>query len=130
MHNAGIKASQSNRVSRHRAWRFASMVLIFTLIVAPAVHAADDYLDALEAEAGDTGRLNKNPKKNVKSGGAKNDIKAKFEKLLEFELPSTYKFYIKLSPQDQDKVVKIYMQEKKMSTASKAIFDMYFESNK
>lgn len=130
MCHASIKAFKSNRISRHHAWRFTSIILICALFGAPTIHAADAYLDALEAEASNTGKLDKNPKKNVKSSSKKNDIKIKFEKLLEFELPSTYKFYTKLSPQNQDKVVKIYMQEKKMSTASKAIFDMYFESNK
>ncbi|WP_455212210.1 hypothetical protein [Kaarinaea lacus] len=101
--------------------------------VLPAMAADDDYLKALESEADDTGSLTTKQTNNsqaASSNSGNNKAKENFEKLLEFELPSTYKFYKKLNPNDQSKVVRLYGKEKKMSSASKLIFDLYFESNK
>jgi hypothetical protein len=118
--------------------RLLYALVVCALFTVPAIAADDDYLKALESEADDTGSLTQKPtntqnatspsSQDVK--GVKNSAKENFEKLLEFELPSTYKFYTKLTPVDQNKVVRHYNQEKKMSTASKLIFDLYFESNK
>ncbi|KPJ94530.1 MAG: hypothetical protein AMJ53_05065 [Gammaproteobacteria bacterium SG8_11] len=109
-------------------------LLIWALMTALPVFAAEeDYLKALESEADNTSSLNQKQSNNptaAKSGGVKNSVKEDFEKLLEFELPSTYKFYTKLKTDDQIKVVKLYSREKKMSAASKLIFDLYFENNK
>ena len=105
--------------------------LLFTGL--PAIAAEDDYLRALESEADNTSSLTKKQSNNptaAKSSAAKSNGKENFEKLLEFELPSTYKFYTKLNPDDQIKVIKRYDQEKKMSAASKLIFDLYFQTNK
>jgi hypothetical protein len=114
--------------------RIFCVLLVWALFVTiPAFAADDDYLKALESEADDTGSLTQNPPnnpQNAASQGVKKSAKENFEKLLEFELPSTYKFYTKLTQADQYKVVKHYNKEKKMSAASKLIFDLYFESNK
>ena len=116
---------------------YAVPILAITLWVLftglPAIAADDDYLKALESEADDTGSLNTKPTNNptpAKSGGVKNNDRENFEKLLEFELPSTYKFYTKLNAENQAKVIKRYNREKKMSAASKMIFDLYFQHNK
>ena len=115
---------------------FQTLVIFGVLMIGLSLTALGDYLDELNAEATDTGNLikqgkqNKNSPSEVNSSDVKSDIKEEFEKLLEFELPSTYKFYIKLPPQDQNKVIQTYSQNKKMSSASKMIFDLYFESNK
>jgi hypothetical protein len=114
---------------------FCSLVVCALFAAVPAIAADDDYLKALESEADDTGSLTQNPANNPQnaappSQGVKNSVKENFEKLLEFELPSTYKFYTKLTPADQNKVVRHYNKEKKLSAASKLIFDLYFESNK
>ena len=131
----------SNRISRTHK-RILRALLLWTVLavapatvvfaVAPAIAVDDDYLKALESEADDTGSLTTNPVNNPNPGNSNSNSKAKenFEKLLEFELPSTYKFYTKLNANDQNKVVNHYSKEKKMSAASKLIFDLYFESNK
>jgi hypothetical protein len=115
------------------AFIFWTFIVCKSFAALPAIAADDDYLKALESEADDTGSLttqqNNNPNPG-KSNGVTNSAKEKFEKLLEFELPSTYKFYSKLNAEDQSKVIKRYNKEKKMSAASKLIFDLYFDRNK
>jgi hypothetical protein len=112
-------------------WAFTVWV---SLAAVPTMAVDDDYLKALESEADDTGTLttkqNTNPGKSANPGGVKNSTKKNFEQLLEFELPSTYKFYTKLNAEDQAKVIKRYNKEKKLSAASKIIFDLYFARNK
>jgi len=120
-------------IFKNRKRIFRTLVVCALFVALPAIAVDDDYLKALESEADDTGTVNQNPTRNSQSGttkSGKNNAKEDFEKLLEFELPSTYKFYTKLNPTDQNKVVRHYNQEKKMSSASKLIFDLYFESNK
>ena len=128
----------SNHISRNHK-RILRALLLWTVLavapatvvfaVAPAIAVDDDYLKALESEADDTGSLTIKPGNNPNAASSNSKAKENFEKLLEFELPSTYKFYTKLNPNDQNKVVRHYSKEKKMSAASKLIFDLYFESN-
>lgn len=112
---------------------YALMVLVW-FAAQSAIAAEDDYLKALESEADNTGSLITKKQTTVSpavnSSRVTSAAKENFEKLLEFELPSTYKFYTKLNPKDQIKVVTRYDQEKKLSAASKLIFDLYFENNK
>ena len=113
--------------------RLFGILIVYACVALPVSAVDDDYLNALESEADDTGSMTQNPTnnpQNANSSAVKSSLKENFEKLLEFELPSTYKFYKKLAPDDQNKVVKLYDKEKKMSAASKLIFDLYFESNK
>lgn len=104
-----------------------------SLAAVPTMAVDDDYLKALESEADNTGAMS--TKQNAKPGnkansGVKTSAKKNFEQLLEFELPSTFKFYTKLNAEDQAKVLKRYNKDKKLSAASKIIFDLYFERNK
>jgi hypothetical protein len=120
-------------ISRKQKRIFCALIVSVLFAGSPAIAAEDDYLKALESEADDTGTLITKPSNNPQTGtaGAENNkVKENFEKHLEFELPSTYKFYTKLNPNDQNKVVRHYIEENKMSAASKLIFDLYFESNK
>ena len=119
--------------------RIFPILIIWALFAGcPAAAVDDDYLKALESEADDTGSMAKKPLNSSPTtanpaganSGVNNNEKESFEKLLEFELPSTYKFYTKLNAQDQAKVITHYNQEKKMSAASKIIFDLYFQRNK
>ena len=124
-----------NLTSRSYKRIFCALIVWVLSIGLPATAADDDYLKALESEADDTGSLTTDSTGDPQSGatsnnGANNKDKENFEQHLEFELPSTYKFYKKLNPNDQNKVVKHYSKDKKMSAASKLIFDLYFESNK
>ena len=50
-----------------------------------------------------------------------------FEQLLKFERPSTYRFYKRLDLNEKKLVLKDYNESKKISTASKLIFDLYFK---
>ncbi len=123
----------SRRIFGNHKRIFCALMMWAWFAVLPAMAADDDYLKALESEADDTGSLTTKQTNNsqaASSNSGNNKAKENFEKLLEFELPSTYKFYKKLNPNDQSKVVRLYGKEKKMSSASKLIFDLYFESNK
>lgn len=103
---------------------------LFTSSPVIAVAVDEDYLKALESEADDTGSVAKKKPGNPQSAPSSVEGKQEFEKLLEFELPSTYKFYTKLNADDQARVIHRYNQDQKMSAASKLIFDIYFERNK
>lgn len=102
------------------------------IFVTPAIaQNGDDYLKALNSEADNTSALSSQPNAQPTETPTpieKNPLKDAFEKLLELELPATYKFYAKLNTKDQNKVVQTYAQAKKMSAASKLIFDLYFHS--
>lgn len=122
--------------------------LLLTMFNSNAFAEDDDYLKALEEEAinsANVGNSNSskskrnkniskpksvksnNRKKVVKSGSS--DQRKKFEQLLQFELPSTYKFYSKLNEDKKNTVYKAYKRSNKLSTASKKIFDLYFKQN-
>lgn len=123
----------SSLISKNHKRILCAFMVWALLAVAPAMAVDDDYLKALESEADDTGSVTTNSANNPQgsnSNSKNNKAKENFEKLLEFELPSTYKFYTKLNPNDQGKVVRLYGKEKKMSAASKLIFDLYFKNNK
>ena len=58
---------------------------------------------------------------------SKQDELKRFEQLLKFERPSTYHFYTRLDLKEKKLVLKDYNENKKISTASKLIFDLYFK---
>ncbi|WP_455205309.1 hypothetical protein [Kaarinaea lacus] len=112
-----------------------------TFFVGTATAADDAYLDILEQEAESSARLSNNPSTSQKrrstskpkpaaANSINKDEQIKFEQLLQFELPSTYRFYTKLSLEEQGKVVNVFVKDKKLSSASKLIFDLYFDHNK
>jgi len=108
----------------------------------PAPAAEDDYLKALEAEARNSAKLNKQAPstgKNSKTVNTSNSVKPKskekqlrveFEQTLANERPATYSFYKKLPESDKSSVLDTYKESKKISTTSKKIFDLYFALTK
>ncbi len=54
----------------------------------------------------------------------------KFEQLLQFERPSTYRFYKRLELSEKQQVVNDYYKHKKIPESSKLIFDLYFKHKK
>ena len=107
--------------------------------IAPA--AEDAYLDALEAEAERSAKIPKKPparsssqakgkSSETKLNKANAEFQIRFEQVLENERPATYRFYTKLPDQAKTSVVEIYKQSNKISTASKKVFDLYFNQMK
>ena len=122
--------------------RWFMVSFIVTTLSAPSLSFAeeDDYLLELQSEAENTSNLDRNKKsKNRNKTQSKNSKKPKqntttaepnldqFEQLLKFERPSTYRFYTRLELSEKKRVVKEYKSSKKISTASKLIFDLYFK---
>jgi hypothetical protein len=121
-----------------RAKHMAMLLAItgFVLLNNTSLAADDDYLEALEAEAERTGNLDDSggvgtntttKTTTTKTKQVNQSTQKKFEQLLQFELPATYKFYNKLSEKNKALVVKTYTKDKKLSAASKKIFDLYFK---
>jgi len=127
----------------------ACFVIGYLLSFPTQIMAEDDaYLRELEAEAKelenlsdkqpDSGnkstaktkksrtRSNKNTSKRSNSAKAQAQLE-KFEQLLQFERPSTYRFYSRLDLSEKKQVVKNYSKTKKISESSKLIFDLYFK---
>ena len=109
------------------------MVALASVVISPAVAdpKEEGYANLTEPEVSRVETLSstheKQPGKISPNNGA---IKEAFEKSLKYELPTTYKFYLKLRPQDQDKVLAVYNRERKISTTSKLIFNLYFNNTK
>ena len=115
--------------------------ILFAVYNAGAFAEDEDYLKELEAEAeksanvstskpNKSNRSGNNPRSNSTnraSGNSANNQRERFEQLLQFELPSTYKFYNKLNSEKKAVVFEAYKRTEKLSTASKIIFDLYFE---
>jgi hypothetical protein len=109
------------------------MVTMASIVISPAVAAPKEegYAKLTESEVSrvDTlSSIHENQPGNISANNGA--IKEAFEKSLKFELPTTYKFYLKLRPEDQDKVLAVYNREKKISTTSKLIFNLYFNNTK
>jgi hypothetical protein len=101
--------------------------MAFSLCTSAVFAVDDDYLSELEEEASNL----KSPGQNT--APENNKLKSqqdRFEHLLKFERPSTYHFYTKLSVGEKKKVITTFSKEKKLSVASKQIFDLYFEHKK
>ncbi|MDH5326723.1 MAG: hypothetical protein OEZ68_10095 [Gammaproteobacteria bacterium] len=97
-------------------------ILAFTLLLSlPFSSQADNYLDELEKEAQRSAT-----KSNAKLPPVKAEKLQEFTQLLKFERPATYKFFRKLSLENKSQVLATYGEDKKLSAASKKIFDLYF----
>jgi len=133
-----------------RVYTIMTCVVIGFLFSFPTQIVAEDdaYLRELEAEANTLENLsdkqpqtssksttktkksrNQSKKSTAKKGNlAKTQAKLdKFEQLLQFERPSTYRFYKRLDLSEKERVVHNYNNHKKISEASKLIFDLYFK---
>ena len=97
--------------------------LLILLLLLPFSVSADSYLDELEKEAVRSSKIIKKPKISK----TKLEKLEQFTEMLKFERPATYKFFTKLSLEKKNQVLKTYSEDKKLSAASKKIFDLYFE---
>lgn len=86
--------------------------------------SADSYLEELEQEAKKSAKVSS---KKTKLSKTNQDKMERFSQLLQFERPATFKFFKKLSLEKKTKVLDTYGTEKRLSAASKKIFDLYFE---
>ena len=111
-----------------------SVSLWYAVVPQNAPAADDAYLNALEAEAERSAKVSKQPttKKSTKQNksSVSSEFQIRFEQILENERPATYRFYTKLPDQAKSSVVEIYKQSNKISTASKKVFDLYFNQMK
>ena len=108
---------------------FLSSALIFILATPTQTLAQDDdYLKALEEEASASAKVKTKPQ--TKASKKNLAFQERFEKILENERPATYRFYVKLSADAKSSVLKVYTKSKKISTASKKVFDLYFKQMK
>lgn len=93
------------------------------LLLAPLLVSAEDYLDALSAEANATATL--------RTGKGKKEL-IDMENLLQTKLPSTYKFYVKLTDPNKQQVLKEHLEigYKDLSKTSKKVLDLYLVQQK
>lgn len=95
---------------------------------------AEDYLKELEVEAVKSATVSKEPQsgKSKKSGKGKDNsintgkIEQFEQQLLLLGRPSTYRFFSKLTMDERQSIVEDYSKHKKLSRASRKIFDLYF----
>jgi len=121
-----------------RVYTITTSVVIGCLMSIPAqIMASDDaYLRELEAEAKKTESLNSkqsktHPPATKKLSQNKHPTKKqagleKFEQLLKFERPSTYRFYKRLKQDEKLQVRNKYNKHKDIRETSKLIFHLYF----
>jgi hypothetical protein len=110
-----------------------------TLVIQGGGHRAyaedSSYLDALQSEAEELSNFDQTqPTPNTPAEGASSEFAAKqveFENTLQSELRNTYTIYRKLSPQQKALVVEAYFASgKKISVASRQIFNIYFQEGR
>lgn len=109
---------------------------VVTVIISLALHvyplsamadSSDDYLNELEVEAQRSANVSKLSKSDI----ANNPNLEKFDtftKMLKFERPMTFRFFLKLNKKQQQSIVDNFTKHKKISLASKNIFDLYFNN--
>jgi len=120
---------------KHLLWTFRAMVTGLVLCLCPgvAVYAADDYLNALEAEADDTGVVSG----LVSSTSASQDKKTRhapaskviesglsfdeFEETLDTRYSGSNFLYIKLSRDERKGVYKLYQNDNRISSVREEI---------
>lgn len=105
-----------------KQWFFTAILILFLPL--SSVASADSYLNELEQEAENSARVSNS---KVKISKEKQERLEKFSELLKFERPATFKFFKKLSLEKKSKVLTVYGPDKKLSAASKKIFDLYFD---
>ena len=87
--------------------------------------SADDYLNELEVEAQRSANVRKTDKDKPTDDPALKKYET-FSKILKFERPMTFRFFLKLDKQQQQTIAENFTKHKKISRASKKIFDLYF----
>jgi hypothetical protein len=107
------------------------MLVLSLLCLTPPLYADDAYLKELEVEAK---KLDADSKSKPLKSNGENVLpvqkQRKFELLLQSSRPSTYNFYQKLNQDEKNLVLLTYEQDNKLSSASKKVFELYFEKNK
>ena len=109
-----------------------------TLLIQGGGHRAfaeDSYLDALQSEAEELSNFDQTqPSANAPADGPTSEFAAKqieFENTLQNELRNTYTIYRKLSAPQKALVVEAYFASgKKISVASRQIFNIYFQEGR
>ena len=94
----------------------------------------ENYLEALEAEAADSAKLNSKNSGNKDGANKAPSVLNKkefqeFESELQNSRPTTYRFYKKLQPEDKTAVFYIYKKDHTFTRASKIVLDLYFAQN-
>ena len=127
---------RSRRSDDKKSKRFLfSMALLVLCIFSIDTYALDeDYLKALEAEAEDSAKVSNEtkpePKNKTKTEStSKRDEFLKFEAILEFNRPTTYRFYKKLGAEDKRTVFSVYQKDHALKKIGKVVLDLYFEQN-
>ncbi|MDH5327503.1 MAG: hypothetical protein OEZ68_05830 [Gammaproteobacteria bacterium] len=103
----------------------ATTIFFLGLMVANPLYA-DDYLDAVESEANSKVKSKTSPNHDP----SKTEHREHMEMELKAKLPSTYKFYTKLSESNKAKVAKLHEINDDISAISKTVFDLYLVQNK
>lgn len=119
---------------------FLPTVLVAMTMPTQAFSQEDaDYLKELDEEAKSSANLSKKKTPATASTTTTGDSEsvskselddiANFEKLLQFERPSTYRFFTRLNHNEKLNVIKDYNTHKKLIRSSTLIFDLYFKRN-
>lgn len=108
------------------------LLLLGLLLLLPAALFADDtYLKELESEAKKLDSVSKTkPANNKPDGDVDAQKQRSFELMLKSSRPSTYHFYTKLNQAEKNQVFLTFKQDNNITSASKKVFDLYFEKNK
>ena len=114
------------------------LFMVFSLNATVQADAQDDYINALESEAGELKDFE--PPADSGNNEAGNLVKAadevspkekEFAEKLASSLPNTYLIYKKLSKGQKGLVVEAYfVNERSMAEASRQIFNIYFKKIK
>ncbi|MCW8955265.1 MAG: hypothetical protein OQL09_00150 [Gammaproteobacteria bacterium] len=107
---------------------------LLALLPLTQIAHAGDYLSELEAEADTISDNNissqkTQPTEDLKLSELQIAQLEEFEATLQRELPSTYKLYIRLPPGKRLIIVENYfLNNKQMTSATKQLFNLYFEN--
>ena len=124
----------SRRSDEKQSKRFLLPIalLVLSIFSVDTFALDEDYLKALEAEAEESAKVGNEIKPKAKTKAestSKRDEFLKFEAILEFSRPTTYRFYKKLGAENKKAVFSVYQKDHALSKIGKVVLDLYFEQN-
>lgn len=110
----------------------SGILVVLSISSTNTIAVDEEYLKALEVEAENSAKIGNEVKPNNKpiiDSTISREKLLKFEAILEFNKPTTFRFYKKLKSKDKQAVFSVYKKDQSLKKIRKVVLDYYFEQN-
>lgn len=130
------KINYSFRSTENNLIRFllSGILVVLSISSTNTIAVDEEYLKALEVEAENSAKIGngdevKPNNKPIIDSTISREKLLKFEAILEFNKPTTFRFYKKLKSKDKQAVFSAYKKDQSLKKIRKVVLDYYFEQN-